>query len=53
MPPAQKQVMYENLILTGATIVFLQNKAAEEHNVVMQGQAKQLAQSLLKQWLNI
>ena len=53
MPPAQKQVVYENLILTGATIVFLQNKGAEEHNVVMQGQAKELAQALLKQWLNI
>ena len=53
MPPQEKQVLYENLIITGGTIVFLQAKGVEENNPTMQGEARQLGQMLLKQWLNI
>jgi hypothetical protein len=53
MPPSEKQVLYENLIITGATIVFLQTKGVQENDPAMQGGAKQLGQMVLKQWLNI
>lgn len=53
MPPQEKQALYENLIITGGTIVFLQAKGVQENNPAMQGEAKQLGQMLLKQWLNI
>jgi hypothetical protein len=53
MPPQEKQVLYENLIITGGTIVFLQAKAVQEDSLSTQRQAKELGQAVLKQWLNL
>ena len=53
MLPQAKQVMYENLIITGGTIVFLQAKGVQEDSLAVQGQAKDLGRMVLKQWLNI
>jgi hypothetical protein len=53
MPPNEKQVLYESLIITGGTIVGLQTEGVQQNNLVMQVQAKELGQAVLKQWLNM
>jgi hypothetical protein len=53
MPPKEKQVLYESLIITGGTIAVLQTEGVQQNNLVMQGQAKELGQQVLKQWLNM
>jgi hypothetical protein len=53
MPPNEKQVLYESLIITGGTIVVLQTEGAQQNNPVMQVQARELGQAVLKQWLNM
>jgi hypothetical protein len=53
MPPKEKQVLYESLIITGGTIAVLETDGVQQNNLVMQEQAKELGQGVLKQWLNI
>jgi hypothetical protein len=53
MPPKEKQVLYESLIITGGTITALQTEGVQQNNFVMQVQAKELGQAVLKQWLNM
>ena len=53
MPPNQKQVLYESLIITGGSIVVLQTQGVQQNNLAMQVEAKQLGQAVLKQWLNM
>ena len=53
MPPNQKQVLYESLIITGGTIRVLQTEGVQQNNLVMQAQAKGIGQAVLKQWLNM
>jgi hypothetical protein len=53
MPPNQKQVLYESLIITGGTIVGLQTAGLQQNNLVMQVQARELGQAVLKQWLDM
>jgi hypothetical protein len=53
MPPNEKQVLYESLIITGGSIVVLQTGGAQQNNPVMQAQARELGQAVLKQWLNM
>jgi len=53
MPPNEKQVLYESLIITGGTIVGLQTEGVQQNNLVMQVEAKELGQAVLKQWLNM
>jgi len=53
MPPNEKQVLYESLIITGGTIVVLRTEGMQQNNPVMQVQARELGQAVLKQWLNM
>jgi hypothetical protein len=53
MAPQQKQALYESLVLTGGTIDVLQAQGIQQNNVAMRGQAKELGQMVLKQWLNV
>jgi uncharacterized protein DUF6683 len=49
MTAKEKQTLYERLIITGGSIVALQTQGIQQNNVLMQLQAKQLAQSVLGQ----
>jgi len=53
MPPNQKQVLYESLIITGGSIGWLQTEGPQQNNLVVQLQASELGQGVLKQWLNM
>jgi len=53
MPPKEKQVLYEGLIITGGTIAMLQTEGVQQNNLLMQEQARELGQAVLKQWLNM
>ena len=53
MPPNQKQLLYESLIITGGSIGWLQTEGLQQNNLAMQLQARQLGQGVLKQWLNM
>jgi uncharacterized protein DUF6683 len=53
MPPKEKQVLYESLIITGGTIRVLQTEGVQQNDLAMQAQAKGLGQAVLKQWLNM
>jgi hypothetical protein len=51
MTPAQKQVLYESLIITGGTVGVLQMDGIRQNDSAMQWQAKELGQMVLHQWL--
>ena len=53
MSPNEKQVLYESLIITGGTIAVLQTEGVQQNNLVMQVQARELGQAVLRQWLNM
>ena len=53
MPPKEKQVLYESLIIMGGTITVLQTEGLQQNNLVMQVQATELGQAILKQWLDM
>jgi hypothetical protein len=53
MSPQEKQVLYESLIIMGGTITVLQTEGMQQNNLVMQVQATELGQAVLKQWLNM
>jgi len=53
MAPQQKQLLYESLIITGATVATLQMQGIQQNDFVMQGKARELGQLVLTQWLNI
>jgi hypothetical protein len=42
MPPKEKQVLYEGLIITGGTIAVLQTEGVQQNNLAMQEEAKEL-----------
>jgi hypothetical protein len=53
MEQQQKQMLYENLIILGRTIGSLQSDGIQQRNYQMQGQARELAQMVLRQWYGI
>ena len=53
MAPQQKQGLYESLIITGGTVAVLQMQGIQQNDFVMQTQAKELGQMVLRQWLGI
>jgi hypothetical protein len=50
MTPQQKQIFYESSILTGGTAAVLFVEGQMQRNVTFQAQAREIAQSVLRQW---
>jgi hypothetical protein len=50
MTPQQKQIFYESSILTGGTAAVLFVEGQMQRNVMFQAQAREIAQSVLRQW---
>ena len=53
LPPQQKQILYESLIITGGIIAYLETKGKQTNNLAMRTQANQLSAQVLKQFLGI
>ena len=53
MPPQQKQVLYECLVITGGSIGFLHGQGMQQKNAAMQLQAREMAKSVLKSFAGI
>ena len=53
MAPQQKQSLYESLIITAGTVAVLHMQGIQQNDFVMQGQARELGQMVLRQWLGI
>jgi hypothetical protein len=53
MGQQQKQMLYENMIILGRTVAGLQSDGIQQNNYMMQGQARELGQAVLRQWYGI
>ena len=53
MPPQQRQILYESLVITGASIGFLHGQGIKQNDAAMQLQAREMAKSVLKSFAGI
>jgi hypothetical protein len=53
MSPRDKQILYESAVITGGMIAFLHSQGAEQKDIAMQSQAKDLAIAVVKHFLGI
>jgi hypothetical protein len=53
MPPQQKQILYECLVITGGSIGFLHGQGIQQKDAAMQLQAREMAKAVLKSFAGI